>query len=364
MAQLTPAQRQAADRMINQTFANPAMQTQGWGAPTQSANAAYRPGISPSQLAAIHNVPPNAYQSPGPQAVNLPNAPYGSQYADTGNQGRATPEMQQLLALASAGGGRPPWTIPQPPSVQQANVQMPRPRPSFAPNWMDLAAMSQPQGANPGLGNAMLGNGQMNPGIPPQLPPADGSSPLPVWAGDNPQQAGRQPLNITVRGGQQPQLYQRANSTNGYNYGQQGGRWNQWAQAPWAEGMSPSTQYATANALGQMNAQNRQSNATGQAGGYQYQNGQKVGYAPINVGRGSYTPSNGAAAYALSNLAGQQAAQQRQATATGSTGVYNYKNGVKTGTVNGGSSAQAYEAAASKSRDKGTSGSGGNPSWW
>jgi hypothetical protein len=182
------------------------------------------------------------------------------------------------------------------------------------------------------MGGAMIGDGRMNPGIPPQQPPADGSSPLPVWAGDNPQQPGG-PLNINVRGGQAPNL-------------------------------TPAQQYALKNQLGQINAQKRQSNATGNAGGYQYQNGQKVGYAPINVGRGTYTPASGQAAYALSNLAGQQAAQQRQATATGQTGVYTYQNGQRTGTVGGGTGAQAYERAAARSRDPGTSGEGGNPSWW
>ncbi len=190
-----------------------------------------------------------------------------------------------------------------------------------------------PQGANPGLGGAMIGNGQMNPGIPPQLPPADGSSPLPVWAGDNPQQAGGQSLGINVRGGQQPNV-------------------------------SPSERYSLANMLGQINAQKAQSNATGQAGGYQYQNGQRVGYAPQTIGGNTYTPNNPAAAYGLANAAGQIAAlieARKQATAAAHSVTLVTPT---TGTVNGGSDASAYEAAAARSRDRGTSGEGGNPSWW
>jgi len=189
-----------------------------------------------------------------------------------------------------------------------------------------------PQGANPGMGGAMIGDGRMNPGIPPQQPPADGSSPLPVWAGDNPQQPGG-PLNINVRGGQAPNL-------------------------------TPAQRYALANQTGQINAQQRQSQATGQAGGYQYQNGQKVGYAPQTIGNQVYTPTNPATAYGLANAAGQINALNRQATATGQTGVYTYQNGQRTGTVGGGTGAQAYERAAAQSRDPGTSGEGGNPSWW
>lgn len=226
-----------------------------------------------------------------------------------------------------------------------SNVQLPRRRPASASPMEDaliaagvqpgvpLTPPAAPVGANPGMGGAMIGNGQMASSIPPQLPPADGSSPLPVWAGDNPQQAGGLPLGINVRGGQQPNV-------------------------------SPSERYSLANMLGQINAQKTQSNATGAAGGYQYQNGQKVGYAPQNIGGKTYTPTNAATAYGLANAAGQINALNKQATATGSTGVYNYKNGVRGSTVTGGSSASAYEKAAAKSRDKGTSGEGGNPSWW
>ena len=194
-------------------------------------------------------------------------------------------------------------------------------------------ASQPPVGANPGMGGAMIGNGQMASGIPPQLPPADGSSPLPVWAGDNPRQAGGQPLGINVRGGQQPNL-------------------------------SPSQRYSLANMLGQINAQKRQSNANGVAGGYNYVNGKKTGLAARTINGTVYAPRDPTAAYNLANAAGQINALNRQATATGQTGVYNYVNGQKTGTVNGQSSANAYEAAAARSRDPGTSGEGGNPSFW
>jgi hypothetical protein len=202
------------------------------------------------------------------------------------------------------GGIRPPWTVPQ-----------------------------SPVGANPGMGGAIIGDGRMNPGIPPQQPPADGSSPLPVWAGEQPQQQGG-PLNINVRGGQQ------------------------------APALTPAQRYALANQTGQIAAQQRQAQATGQSGGYQYKDGQKVGYATQTIGNKAYIPFNPSAAYGLANAAGQVRALNKQATATGQTGVYNYVNGQKTGTVGGGTSAQAYERAAARSRDPGTSGEGGNPSWW
>jgi hypothetical protein len=195
---------------------------------------------------------------------------------------------------------------------------------------MDVA--QPPVGANPGMGGAMIGDGQMSPQIPPQGPPPPGIAPT-VWAGEQPQQPGG-PLAINVRGGQQPPP------------------------------QTPAQRYALANQTGQIAAQQRQSQATGQAGGYQYKDGQKVGYATQTIGNKAYIPFNPAAAYGLANAAGQVRALNKQATATGQTGVYTYKNGVKTGTVGGGSSAAAYEKAAAKSRDPGTSGAGGNPSWW
>jgi len=68
---------------------------------------------------------------------------------------------------------------------------------------------------------------------------------------------------------------------------------------------------------------------------------------PVNIAvRGGRQPRlTSAQQYALANEAARQAALQRQAAATGSTGVYNYVNGVKAGTVNGQSSANAYAAA-------------------
>lgn len=244
--------------------------------------------------------------------------------------------MQPPLPPTSGLGYAP---TPQNPAVTAAEQAVmpppPRPRPPYAPNtWNRMDVAQRPVGANPGMGGAIIGDGVMNPGIPPQLPPADGSSPLPVWAGNNPQQAGGgQPLGINVRGGQQPNV-------------------------------SPSERYSLANMLGQINAKDRQSKANGVAGGYNYVNGKKTGLAARTIGGTVYAPRDPTAAYNLANAAGQINALNKRATATGSTGVYNYKNGVKTGTVSGGSSASAYEKAAAKSRDKGTSGEGGNPSWW
>lgn len=302
MANLTPAQRAAADAMINGTFANPAMQTQGWGeAPVQNTSMedalirqGIRPGIpmsaqinatpsvryaSPAQRAQISAVPANSYQTPRGLPIVAPNIPYGSQYPDTGNKGRASGAMTQQLGIN--------YPVPPPPAPPA-----PPPRPPVA-DWGQIsralaqASMSAPQGANPGIGGALLGNGQMSSQIPAQLPPADGSSPLPVWAGATP----------TAPGGPQ--------------------------QA----------------------AQQRQQQATGQAGGYQYQNGQKVAYAPVNFAGQPFTATSGASAYTLANNAGRVNALVNQANQTGQTGVYNYSNGVRGTTVNGGSGASAYDQA-------------------
>lgn len=336
------------DQIINGTFANPAMQTQGWGQPVGNTprqgtvNSPYlRQGASGVRFNPGEGFVPGAIPTGGDR---LPQGTAGLP-APAGTTGMTPQQLQALggwaidprtgqLAYSAPGAQNPAVAAA---TQQGQNVPLPRPRPATAPSWMDMAAINaqqQPVGANPGMGGAMIGNGQMAPGIPPQGPPPAGIAPT-VWAGDQPQQAGGggQPLGISVHGGQQPNV-------------------------------SPSERYSLANMLGQINAQKRQSNATGTAGGYQYQNGQKVGYAPQTIGGSTYTPMSGASAYSLANLAGQQAAQQRQANATGSTGVYNYVNGQRTGTVNGGSSASAYEAAAARSRDPGTSGEGGNPSWW
>lgn len=253
-------------------------------------------------------------------------------YGGTASLGQPTTAAGAAAKLAQGGApkqGYAPWGafsrslaynyMNPDPQQATANVQLPRARPASASPMEDaliaagvqpgvpLTPPAAPVGANPGMGGAMIGNGQMASGIPPQGPPPAGIAPT-VWAGDRPQQSAGRQLNISVLGGKQGQ--------------------------------------------------------TGTAGGYQYVNGKKVGYAPQTIGGSVYTPTNGATAYGLANAAGQIAALNKQATATGSTGVYNYQNGVKTGTVSGGSSAQAYEKAAAKSRDKGTSGEGGNPSWW
>ena len=64
---------------------------------------------------------------------------------------------------------------------------------------------------------------------------------------------------------------------------------------------SPAQRYDNANAVAQLNA--ILAPRTGSAGGYQYQNGQKVGYAPVATPFGSATPTSGAQAYSLSNAA-------------------------------------------------------------
>lgn len=286
------------------------------------AASASRPAMAsnqptPAQLAAMKAIPAGSYQTPPNRPILSPNTPAGSQFQDTGNKGRASGSMLEQLMLAgqpqplniTVRGGQQPigskmgnqmFGPPMPP-----NVPLPRPRPGYAPTAIDMAAINRPVGANPGMGGAMLGNGVMAPGIAPQGPPPPGIAPT-VWAGDQPPQAG----------GQQPQ--QRPTGANAY---------------------------ALTNWHAQQAALANKANATGTAGGYQYLNGQKVGYAPQTINGGTYTPTSGASAYSIANMAGQLAALQRQANATGSTGVYNYVNGVKTGTVNGQSSANAYAAA-------------------
>lgn len=250
------------------------------------AASAPRPAIAsnrptPAQLAAMQSVPAGSYQTPPNRPIMSPNTPAGSQFADTGNYGRATPEMLQLIQLQATGGIRPAWTIPQAPAAQPAapNVPLPRARPWYAPTSIDMAAINQPVGANPGIGGALLGNGVMSPAIPPQQPPADGSSPLPVWA-DAP--AGPSAGGFTAPGATPRPL-------------------------------TGAERYSLANAAGQQAALDRQANATGIAGGYQYVNGQRVGYAPRVINGQTLMPTNGASAYALANAAGQIAALNRQA---------------------------------------------------
>lgn len=166
-------------------------------------------------------------------------------------------------------------------------ISLPRRRPGFAPTALDMDAYKKAQkGANPGLGGALIGGGKLSPLIPPQEPPADGLTPLPVWADGG--------------GGGGSPLVAKALASRG---------------------------------------------PSGSAGGFRYENGKKVGYATMTIGGNTYTPTSGARAYELANAAGKINALNKQATATGQTGAYTYQNGVKTGTVNGGSGASAYEAA-------------------
>lgn len=64
---------------------------------------------------------------------------------------------------------------------------------------------------------------------------------------------------------------------------------------------SPAQRYDNANAVARLNAYFAP--RTGSAGGYEYRNGQKVGYAPVATPFGSATPTSGAQAYSLSNAA-------------------------------------------------------------
>jgi hypothetical protein len=144
------------------------------------------------------------------------------------------------------------------PTVQNygatASVPLPRARPPWAPTSIDMAAINGQQGANPGMGGALIGNGQMAPGIAPQGPPPAGIAPT-VWAGSNGSSTPTPPAAPITQG------------TDGYTY--QNGKvvgLTDWAQRGRQQGLGPAGQYAAANLAGQLKAQMRgeQARAAGQ----------------------------------------------------------------------------------------------------
>jgi hypothetical protein len=202
MAELTPQQRAIADAMINATFANPAMQTQGWTPNQQSQPSVddmYR-GIYPvqqpqqtqrptqAQMQAIRDVPPSYSANPrlpGGAGQTIKRLASG-EYVITNTSPQMafnSPQQQNPAVMAAtmqAGGTGPgPMRRPEaaPSRMEMAYMQSgpgPRPRPGLGIG-----------GANPGMGGAMIGNGQMASGIPPQGPPPPGIAPT-QWAGGNP----------------------------------------------------------------------------------------------------------------------------------------------------------------------------------
>lgn len=172
-------------------------------------------------------------------------------------------------------------------------VPMPRPRPPWAPTSIDMAAIMAQQGANPGMGGAMFGNGVMAPGIAPQGPPPAGIAPT-HWRGEGGQSPS--PLNYTLA---------RAAASNGYVYGRgANGQWHQQGRTPWASLLSPSQQYDVANQASQIAAKIRQANATGQTGVYRYVNGNRVGTVNGMSGANAYDAANQAARQRASSSIG------------------------------------------------------------
>lgn len=255
MAELTPAQRMAAEAMINRTFESvgaPPSYIQPQQSVAEMYKGIYPPAsataatagtkyLTPAQKAQIGAVPANSYQTPKALPLTAAGTAYGSQYPNTGNKGKASGSMLELISLPP--NQRPAWTVPTAQPVAQ--VPLPRPRPGFAPTTLDMAAINAPVGARPGIGGALLGNGVMAPGIAPQGPPPPGIAPT-VWAGESGgSSAAPVPRPSPAHVGTNGYIYQ-----NGVNIGS--------ARAP---GITAAQQYEAANLMGQVNALNRQAAA-------------------------------------------------------------------------------------------------------
>lgn len=252
------------DDIINGTFASLGTSATGWAAPGQSY-AGQETAPDPNRLR--------------PSSAGLPNPSPGSGLTYQQIQAQGGYNVDPLT-------GQLAYTQPQPNAAaaaagqmgQGGNIPLPRPRPATPTTAMEDALISagirpgvplSQQGANPGMGGAMFGNGRMSPGIPPQQPPADGSSRLPVWRGE----AGQ---------GASPQ---QGFAGNGYTFTRNpDGSWAQTGKMPWAQGMSPSQQYEVANAAAALAAKQRVSGLNGISSGYQIVNGQRTQPAPQYAG--------------------------------------------------------------------------------
>jgi len=230
-------------------------------AATPAANTPTTP--TASQLAAMKAIPAGSYRSPPNVPINLPTVPFGSQYADTGNRGRATPNMMGDIQLNW------PQGVPASPmedALINAGVQPGVPW-SQQPgakgfDWMGYSrqlaqqAMRPPVGANPGMGGAMIGNGVMSPNIPPQGPPPAGIAPT-QWQGDG--------LVGLLGNGGQPRGAQHHGGLLGLLQSSPRG----------------AQRYALANLAGQQAAAQKRSTLSGVGrNDYTYVNGVNQGYAP------------------------------------------------------------------------------------
>lgn len=207
---------------------------------------------------------------------------------NAGMTGRGQPPRLPRLETASLGNDRlrPGFPIELAPDTALAGIDGAFPKPP-QPNPSVLMAMMgrgqpvpppPPVGADPGMGGAMLGNPRMASSIPPQQPPADGSSPLPVWRGEQPTAV----ATMISRG-------LTGIAPNGYAYqdGQRVGNAN------WTQGYTPEQQYKSANLQAQVAAMDRARTATGITPVQQIQR---------------QTGASGAPAYDQANAAAQAAA--------------------------------------------------------
>lgn len=312
------------DNIINRTFADPAMQTSGWGKPVGNASPQYlRQGASGVSFNPGEGFVPGAMPTDRlPQGTaGLPNPSPGSgltpQQVSALGGWNVDPLTGQLAyakpgatnpAVAAAAGQAAGY-----PAVQDygQSAPLPRPRPPWAPTAIDMAAINGQQGANPGMGGALIGNGQMAPGIAPQGPPPAGISPT-KWRGDNPSGGGMTPAQAPITQG-----------TDGYTY--QNGKvvgLTDWAQRGRQQGLGPDGQYAAANLAGQLKAQIRgdQARAAGQT------------TAVDKLRAQGMSPSD---AYAVANSQAQQTAQAKAKSAPKTSSSKNNNGSWATGETSG-----------------------------
>lgn len=239
----------------NKFYSGITPQTTGWGKPIGSSPPYLRQGASGVNFNPGVGFVPGAIPTDRlPQGTaGLPNPSPGSgltQQQITALGGWATDPLTGQFSYTD------PTTTPATAAAaaQAANVPLPRPRPPWAPTSIDMAAINGQQGADPGMGGALIGNGQMSPNIPPQGPPPAGIAPT-VWADGNGSSTPTPPPAPITQG------------ADGYTY--QNGKvvgLTDWAQRGRQQGLGPAGQYAAANLAGQMKAQIRgdQARAAGQ----------------------------------------------------------------------------------------------------